>query len=51
MSDKQAAAMLDKKLDKISAQARSCTGHVYGTENAARRSLAFAGIVEQCQAL
>ena len=45
MSDKQTAAMLDKKLDEVPAQARSGSGGVHGAENADRRSLAFAGII------
>ena len=34
-----------ERLDKISTQARRCAGHVHGTENAGRRSLAFARII------
>lgn len=41
LSRRSAAA----RLDKISAQARRCTCHVHGTENADRRSLAFARII------
>ena len=45
MSDKQTAAMLDKRLDEIPSQARRSAGHLDGAENADRRSLAFAGII------
>ena len=45
MSDKQTAAMLGKKLDENTAQARRSAGSIDGTENADRRSLAFAGII------
>lgn len=45
MSDKQIAAMLDKKLDKIPAQARRGFGHLDGAENADRRSIVFARII------
>ncbi len=45
MSDKQAVAILDKKLGKIPAQDRCSTGNIDGVEHAARRSLAFAGII------
>ena len=46
MSDKQAAAMLDKKLGKIPVQDRCGTGNIDGTENAARRALALARIID-----
>ncbi len=46
MSDKQAAAMLDKKLGKIPAQDRCGTGNIDGVEHADRRALAFARIID-----
>ena len=45
MSDKQTAAMLDKKLDENTAQARRGFGRLDAAENADRRSLALAGII------
>ena len=45
MSDRQTAAMLDKRLDEIPSQARRSAGQLDGAENADRRSLYFAGII------